>query len=295
MATSGASFFVPLGDLRLHCLSWSGGSSHVPFVLIHGLASNARFWELTAEELAAAGHPVYAPDLRGHGSSDKPEGGYDFDTVSGDLHRLIRSLGLDRWILAGHSWGGMVALDFAGRYPPSGLVVVDGGISQVNDYPGASWEKTEKALTPPRLAGIRRADFVERVQSTRPDGPLDERRLEIVLANFESAADGTIAPHLTFERHLRVVRAIWEYPTYAAFDRLRTPVLMIAVRPRRLDRPQDKVYLELKRRGEAQARERVSDLEFIWLEEADHDVPLHQPQWLAEQLLRFARRAVVDG
>ncbi len=45
-----------------------------PFVLVHGLASNARLWDGVATALVAAGHPVFAVDLRGHGRSSKPAG-----------------------------------------------------------------------------------------------------------------------------------------------------------------------------------------------------------------------------
>ena len=48
-----------------------GGSD---FLLIHGLASNARLWDETATVLAGAGHQTFAVDLRGHGESDLPDG-----------------------------------------------------------------------------------------------------------------------------------------------------------------------------------------------------------------------------
>jgi len=46
-----------------------------PFVLVHGLASNARLWDGVARRLAGAGHSSAAVDLRGHGRSDKPDTG----------------------------------------------------------------------------------------------------------------------------------------------------------------------------------------------------------------------------
>ena len=51
-----------------------------PFLLVHGLSSNARTWDGVAAELSAAGHPVVAIDQRGHGRSEKPpiSAGYDF-------------------------------------------------------------------------------------------------------------------------------------------------------------------------------------------------------------------------
>ena len=55
---------------------------------LHGLASNARWWDLVADRLVPA-HRVIAVDLPGHGLSDRPDTGYDFDTVSADLEGLL--------------------------------------------------------------------------------------------------------------------------------------------------------------------------------------------------------------
>ena len=66
----------------------------VPFLLVHGLASNARTWDGVAARLVTYGHPVVSVDLRGHGRSSKPDGPYDVATVADDLAALIDALGL---------------------------------------------------------------------------------------------------------------------------------------------------------------------------------------------------------
>ena len=100
--------------IELRVLRWqppldSGtvAASGAPFLLVHGLASNARLWDGVARRLASAGHSAVAVDLRGHGHSDKPESGYDFATIVEDMRALIGALGLgfERPILVGQSWG----------------------------------------------------------------------------------------------------------------------------------------------------------------------------------------------
>ena len=113
--------------LTLHVREWRhddadsnpgvDGSAKPPFVLVHGLASNARTWDEVAPILAANGHRVIAVDQRGHGLSDKPEGAYDFAAVTADLHALLDELELEKPIIAGQSWGGNVALAFGARDP----------------------------------------------------------------------------------------------------------------------------------------------------------------------------------
>jgi pimeloyl-ACP methyl ester carboxylesterase len=285
------SRYVSANGLRFRVLHWPGDARRTPFVLLHGLASNARFWEPVGVRLAGAGHPVYAPDLRGHGLTDCPDAGYDFDTLSQDVFGLTAALGLKSVLLTGHSWGGMVALQAAGQAAPAGLAVIDGGITQLDDTPGATWEAAERALTPPRLAGTPLADLQARLESLHPDWPTDVPWREIILANFEVRADGTVAPHFPFDKHMQVVRAMWEFRTYDAFDRLHCPVLMVAARPPESAGTRDQTYLEMKARGEAQARRRIQDLEFVWMTDTDHDVPLHRPERLARLLLDFAGRA----
>src|SRR4051794_10148239 len=82
-----------------------------PFLLVHGLASNARLWDGVAQRVADLGHEVATVDLRGHGRSAKPDFGYEVATVADDVARFIESLSLDRPIVVGQSWGGNVVVD----------------------------------------------------------------------------------------------------------------------------------------------------------------------------------------
>ena len=95
----------------------AGDEPGATFLLVHGLASNARMWDGVAEALVAMGHPVVTVDLRGHGRSSKPDDGYDVPRVADDLATLIARLDLDRPIAAGQSWGGNVVLELAARHP----------------------------------------------------------------------------------------------------------------------------------------------------------------------------------
>ena len=77
----GLDLDVPGRDVRLRATRWPGTGS-VPVLLLHGLASSRRFWDLVVPHLA--GLPVVALDQRGHGDSDRPSGPYDAATVAAD-------------------------------------------------------------------------------------------------------------------------------------------------------------------------------------------------------------------
>lgn len=89
-----------------------------PILLVHDAGAAAGEWDDVAERLQAAGHQVAAVDLRGHGQSQAPAGGYDTDTCADDLATLLDRLGFTGGrspVVAGHGWGGNVVLSLAAR------------------------------------------------------------------------------------------------------------------------------------------------------------------------------------
>src|SRR5262245_62258794 len=96
--------FVTSGDLRLRLRDWAGPHTTPPILLVHGLASNARIWDLAAP-LLARDFRVTAIDQRGHGQSDKPTHDYTLATIAGDLAGVLDALGWVRPLIVGHSWG----------------------------------------------------------------------------------------------------------------------------------------------------------------------------------------------
>jgi haloacetate dehalogenase len=87
------------------------GGSGTPIVLLHGFPQTHLMWRHVAADLAAD-HTVICPDLRGYGASDKPAGddAYAKRTMAADIVALARALGHDRFALAGHDRGALVAV-----------------------------------------------------------------------------------------------------------------------------------------------------------------------------------------
>ncbi|MHB8397734.1 MAG: alpha/beta hydrolase [Candidatus Limnocylindrales bacterium] len=203
------------------------GPARAPwFLLVHGLASNARLWDGVAAELVAAGHPVAAVDLRGHGRSSKPDTGYDVPTVADDLATLIAAIDLGRPIVVGQSWGGNVAVELAARRPSivDAVACVDGGwIDLQTAFP--DWEACRRALAPPRIAGRRFGEVEAWIRTAHADWP--ETGIRGTLANLELRDDGTVAPWLTFDRHILVLRGLWEHRPAERYPTIDVPVLLI--------------------------------------------------------------------
>ncbi len=244
-----------------------------PFVLVHGLASNARLWDGVATALVGAGHRVFAVDLRGHGRSSKPAGPYDIPTVAVDLGTVIERLGIERPVVAGQSWGGNVVLDLAARRPElvRGIVCVDGGWLQPGrDF--ADWDACRAALSPPRLAGRRLDEIEGYLRSGHPDWP--ETGIRGVLANFELRPDGTVAPWLSFDHHVKVLHGLWEHRPSELYAGLAVPVLLVPADGGESDR------LRRKRRDVDTAATVIPNARVRWFT-GDHDIHAQHPAELA--------------
>ena len=97
-------------------------------LLIHGMAGSATTWKQVMPALSER-FTVLAPDLLGHGESDKAKGDYSLGAMASTLRDLLVGLGYKRATVVGQSYGGGIAMQFAYQYPErcERLVLVDAG------------------------------------------------------------------------------------------------------------------------------------------------------------------------
>jgi pimeloyl-ACP methyl ester carboxylesterase len=96
-------------------------------VFAHSLAGNSSHWQAQLEHLRPHRRAV-AFDFRGHGRSEPAKkGDYSIAAMASDISAVVDSLGLERFVLVGHSMGGGAALEYAGAHPDrvAGLLLVD--------------------------------------------------------------------------------------------------------------------------------------------------------------------------
>ncbi|MFM8857700.1 MAG: alpha/beta fold hydrolase [Actinomycetota bacterium] len=248
------------------------------FVLVHGLASNARMWDGVAAALEAAGHSSVAIDLRGHGLSDKPDDSYDFDTVVADIVAAVHSLGVEQAILVGQSWGGNIAVHGLHQRPDvftSGVAVDGGFIELAKSFP--SWDDCARQLQPPRLAGTRASRLESAIRSMNSDWP--ESGLIGALSNFEYHEDGTLSPWLSFDRHMTILRELWMHRPSAMFSEISQPLLFLPADSGDVSWTRNKEHaidaaLEMLERGRAH-----------WFRPAHHDLHAQFPDRTAHVLI----------
>jgi pimeloyl-ACP methyl ester carboxylesterase len=104
--------------LRFRCLA-DGPEGGPLALLLHGFPEGAESWGSQLPDLAGAGYLAVAPDLRGYGGSDCPDGeeAYRMTHLVDDVFGLIDALGRERCHLAGHDWGALVGWSVASHRP----------------------------------------------------------------------------------------------------------------------------------------------------------------------------------
>lgn len=131
-------------------------------VLLHGLACDRTTWSPVIDRLAKS-FTVIAPDLLGHGLSDKPRADYTLGGYANGIRDLLTVLGHDKATIVGHSFGGGVAMQFAYQFPERTervMLVCTGGLGpEVTPFikliQASGWGAVMALLTVP---GLRHAE-----------------------------------------------------------------------------------------------------------------------------------------
>lgn len=267
------------------------GSGHGrPFLLVHGLASNARLWDGVAVLLLDAGHEVVAVDLRGHGLSEQVEDGYSTDQAADDLAALGAELGLtgDRApVVAGQSWGGNVVVSLAARHGGvAALALVDGGWIALGDR-FATFDECWAALAPPVFDSLAFADLPGRVRQWHPDWPAEG--IAGTVANFAEGPNGMARPRLRREHHRDIVHSLWAGDPRPLYPRVTVPVLLAPAVT------SDAGETDEPRATPAAAAAALPDARISWYVGADHDLHAQLPARLVADLLELSSSVKVSG
>ncbi|HEU4426154.1 MAG TPA: alpha/beta hydrolase, partial [Pilimelia sp.] len=273
-------------DTTLSVRCWAGPGR--PFLLVHGLASNALLWDEVAAGLVAAGHPVYAVDLRSHGESSSPPGGYDTATAAADVAAVADALRerAGGWpsgaVVAGQSWGGNVVVRLAAERPDvvGALALLDGGwIDLAAKFD--SWEACAKVLRPPKLDGVRagylRASLAGQHRDWSPAA------IEATLANLRVGQDGELSRRLAIPHHMAILRSMFDDPPHRFYPALTMPALLMPAIPDADPDRAARVRAQVK--AAAAAMPRATIREYVG---ADHDLHAQHPDRVAADLLTLA-------
>jgi len=155
------TFDVQYVTLHGHRRAYVKAGSGPVLLLLHGLACDHTTWDPVIRELARR-YTVIAPDLLGHGLSDKPRADYSLGGYANGMRDLLTVLGIDRATVVGHSFGGGIAMQFAYQFPERTermILLAPGGLGpdvspfiKLIQAPG--WELAMSVLTQPGIRHV---------------------------------------------------------------------------------------------------------------------------------------------
>jgi pimeloyl-ACP methyl ester carboxylesterase len=254
-----------------------------PLVMLHGWPQHWWCWRKVIPGLADR-YRVICPDLRGHGWSDAPAGGYGKQQFARDLVALLDELGLERVKLAGHDWGSMagflacireperfdrlLALSIAPPFP----------VKQGPTAPLEAWRLYyQLPLTLPVIAPqlVRRPSFLEVFfkAGTLSDDAIAGADLDLYTHVLASRPHVTLGVYRTF-----ITREAWQLGSGAWAGPLRVPTRVMV--------GEGDVVANAERIIRA-SKPYASDLRVHEVRGARHFLPEEQPQAVVERALAF--------
>ena len=277
----------------LHYLEWapvSASQRHPPLVLLHGLSSNARYWERVAHNLPD--RRLVALDQRGHGLTGQPPkappfpDGYAMEQLVRDVVFLVSELGLGKPVVVGHSWGATIALELVGTRAgfASGLVFIDGPVQSAANL--FSWEEAQTLMQPPLP---RFATFEDAVAQSKRDfeDSWDQDLESFVKARVIPDGDALILT-LTAPVRLELLRGLYDAQPDVLWPRVDVPAAALLARhgPARVSKSREV--------GAARLTELAPNVEVSWYD-SPHDIPLFLPAEVASAIDRVASLAAGSG
>ena len=272
--------YVEVEGLRLHYLDWGGDSDKRTFVLLHGGAAHAHWWDSVAPLLTPYGR-VLALDFRGHGRSQwERSGNYGPPAYLKDVRGLIDSLGT-RVVLVGHSMGAAVAQWAAVTHPEllDALVFVDsrGGGPPLFRRLMWRWRRRSQGGVRPELRSAN--DIIKKFRLSPPQTYLSRLELErLALLGAEQLPNGAWA--FRFDPETRAWRKHGIKMTKPKLKQIALPTLLLRGAQSAMVSPAHARRMHRKIRGSVLKE----------IPRAFHHVPLDNPGDTAAAIIEFVEK-----
>jgi len=279
--------WIQRGGIDLHYLEWNHQveADSAPVLLLHGLSSNAHYWDRVAKQLQ--GHRLIALDQRGHGLTGRPPhaasapAGFAMEELLADAKFVAERLGLERPVVVGHSWGATVSLELvAGNHGfASALIFIDGPVQSAANLFG--WDEAQQIMQPPLP---RYSSLAEAVADARRDfDPSWGQDLEpYVLARV--MLDGVdLVLTLTSDARLALLRGLYDSPVDQLWAAVDVPTKALIARG---DSPRVSGW---KEKGGQRLSQIAPQVEVRWFD-TPHDIPIFVPAEVAQIIEAAAER-----
>jgi pimeloyl-ACP methyl ester carboxylesterase len=246
-------------------------------VLIHGQAWTGEVWRIVAKRLQDL--HIVAPDMAGCGDSGLSTS-YDFTTLSEQLVDVLDQMHVKKFWLVGHSWGASLALHFAVHYSErvKGLMLVDAGYLNYQEWPGISWEAFTDFSYP--------EDFFSSMDHylhfQKQDTPFwNEDVQRAVVDQVNEMEDGSLRFKCLPKTELACSRALWTFHPDEHADNLKISVFLIVAESQSQESDEVARY---KKKSVEHFCSIAKKCHCIQMKDTSHMVMLERPEELAQEI-----------
>src|SRR5262249_20482731 len=216
--------FVAANGIRMHCIDHAGREPSI--ILLPGLTANANNFDGLVAAGLAHRFRVLTVDLRGRGQTDKPQTGYSIPDHAADVIGLMDELRIRDAILGGHSFGGMLAMYIASRFPDrvQKLLVLDSAAGLVGPE--------TREMIKPSLGRLGRRfpswhEYLDFIKKAPFFGGWWEPEIEgYYRADIETADDGSVTPRSRYENIAEALDRVSEVDWNEVASGINQPALL---------------------------------------------------------------------
>lgn len=220
--------FLTVNGLRIHLVDWGGEGP--PVLLLHATGFHARLWDPIARRLSHGFH-VLAPDARGHGDSEKPDGDYGWSVFITDILGLLEAMDVQGVLGVGHSMGATTLAGAAAAAPGlfQRIVLLDMVLfpREFRDLPEAH-NPMVVAARKRRQHWSSREEIFDRYRDRPPFDTWREECLRLYIEHgTDLAADGSVTLKCPGEIEARVYAGGTSFYAWEQLDHVSAPALLV--------------------------------------------------------------------
>ncbi|WP_118976438.1 alpha/beta fold hydrolase [Taibaiella koreensis] len=217
--------FITTNRINLHYIEYECSKNKPTLVLLHGLTANAHAFDGLVYRGLANHFRVIAPDLRGRGHSDKPAFHYGLKHHAKDIIGLLDHLGIEKALIGGHSFGGLLSVYLANYYPErvEKVIILDAAAEMNAKVP---------LMLMPVLKRLDRTfpsfeQYLDYAKAAPQNSNWDEVMTTYYRADVRTLPDGRVRPYANLTKMIKVSIGVANQPWRSLFSEVRQPSLLI--------------------------------------------------------------------
>lgn len=217
--------FITANRIKLHYIEYDCQKSKPTLILLHGLTANAHAFDGLVYHGLGDSFRVIAPDLRGRGHSDHPAFQYGLKHHARDILDLLDHLGIEKAILGGHSFGGLLSVYLATHFPDrvERVIILDAAAEMNPKVP---------YMLMPILKRLDRTfpsfeHYLDYAKAAPQNNFWEETMTTYYRADVRTLPDGSVRPYPNLSKMIKVSIGVANQPWRSIFSDVRQPSLLI--------------------------------------------------------------------